>query len=79
MSTQEHIDPASKDQDDPAIAEYEAELALYEAELQKARELACAEEWVKRKAESVQLRAEELGYMSGAGALRLGFPPLLSD
>jgi hypothetical protein len=67
-----------KGKDEEAINEYEEELRLYEEELQKARELACAEEFVKIKVETVQEKAQEVGYMGGAGPFILGPVPFLS-
>lgn len=71
LQPQEHIDESLKGKDEEAINEYEEEHRLYEEELQKARELACAEEFVKRKVETVQEKAQEVGYMGGAGTFRL--------
>lgn len=53
--------------DEIALNEYREELKLYEEELVKQRELACAAEYINKKLESVQKRAQEYGYMRGAG------------
>lgn len=66
--SQEHFDEKLQGQDEEAMREYEQELQLYEEELKKERELVCAAEFVTRKVESVQQRAQEVGHMRGAGA-----------
>lgn len=62
------LDENLRGKDGEALEEYEQELRLYEEELRKERELACADEFVKRKLDSAQELAEEVGYMRGAGA-----------
>lgn len=64
---QESLDENLRGKGGEALEEYERELHLYEEELRKERELACADEFVKRKLDSVQELAEEVGYMRGAG------------
>lgn len=65
---QEHIDESLRDTDQQALDEYETELRLYEAELEKERALAAAAEFVRKNLEDVQERAKAVGYMSSAGA-----------
>ncbi len=57
-----------KGTDAAVLSEYEEELQLYEAELQKERELACAELFVKAKAAKAQEQAELVGYLKEPGA-----------
>ncbi|KAL8293782.1 hypothetical protein RQP46_000483 [Phenoliferia psychrophenolica] len=66
LKHQEHIDESLRDTDKEALEEYETEMRLYEAELQKERELACAAEFVRRNLEDVKERASQVGYMRGA-------------
>ncbi|GAA5901387.1 hypothetical protein JCM6882_007763 [Rhodosporidiobolus microsporus] len=63
------LDPALRASDAPTLEEYEQELEAYEAELQKARELAAAEVFVKAKAAKVREQAELVGYLKQPGKL----------
>jgi hypothetical protein len=64
---QASLGEAARGADEAAVEEYERELRLYEEELTKERELAAVQEFVRRKLEDAQERAEEVGYMRGAG------------
>ena len=68
-----------RETDKEALEEYETELRLYEGELQKERELACAAEFVRRNLEDVQERASQVGYMSAAGAFDSLFMNLMTE
>ncbi|BGP08894.1 hypothetical protein JCM10049v2_004745 [Rhodotorula toruloides] len=65
----ERLNPDLKGADEASLAEYQEELRLYEEELQKERELACAELFVKAKAAKVQEQAELVGYLREPGKL----------
>lgn len=65
---QDNLDPSLKGTDAAVLSEYEEELRLYEAELQKERELASAELFVKAKAAKAQEQAELVGYLKEPGA-----------
>ncbi|KAM0753199.1 hypothetical protein T439DRAFT_192510 [Meredithblackwellia eburnea MCA 4105] len=67
LAHQDQLDESLRDADQSAVDEYEEELRLYEEELEKERQLACAAEFVRRKLEDVRERAHEVGYMSGTG------------
>lgn len=71
MNGQDNLDPSLKGADAAVLSEYEEELRLYEAELQKERELACAELFVKAKAAKAQEQAELVGYLKEPGAFRV--------
>ncbi|GAA6009312.1 hypothetical protein JCM10207_004346 [Rhodosporidiobolus poonsookiae] len=63
------LDPSLRDADGPTLDEYGEELRQYEAELQKERELAAAEVFVKAKAQKVGEQAELIGYLRQPGKL----------
>ncbi|BGP25401.1 kinetochore protein Mis12/MTW1 [Rhodotorula toruloides] len=65
----ERLNPDLKGADEATLAEYQEELRLYEEELQKERELACAELFVKAKSAKVQEQAELVGYLREPGKL----------
>lgn len=65
---QDYLDPDLRGRDAEILSEYEEELRLYEEELQKERELACAELFVKAKAAKAQEQAELVGYLKEPGA-----------
>lgn len=64
---QEHLDPSLQGADEPTLAEYEEELRLYEDELQKEHELACAELFVKARHAKAVEQAELVGYLKPPG------------
>ncbi|GAA5836723.1 hypothetical protein JCM11251_002708 [Rhodosporidiobolus azoricus] len=66
---QASLDPSLRALDEPTIEEYELELRLYEEELQKSRELAAAEVYVKAKEAKVREQAELVGYLKQPGKL----------
>ena len=53
--------------DKDALEAYQVELQLYEEELTKGREVACADEYIRRKVEAAERMAQDYGYMAGAG------------
>ncbi|GJN91237.1 hypothetical protein Rhopal_004255-T1 [Rhodotorula paludigena] len=65
----EHLDPSLQGADEPTLAEYEEELRLYEDELQKEHELACAELFVKARHAKAVEQAELVGYLKPPGKL----------
>ncbi|GAA6017116.1 hypothetical protein JCM8202_005911 [Rhodotorula sphaerocarpa] len=65
----DYLDPDLRGRDAEILSEYEEELRLYEEELQKERELACAELFVKAKAAKAQEQAELVGYLKEPGKL----------
>ncbi|GAA5988126.1 hypothetical protein JCM10908_002073 [Rhodotorula pacifica] len=71
----DNLDPTLQGTDAAVLAEYEEELRLYEAELQKERELACAELFVKAKAAKAQEQAELVGYLKEPGKLTASSNP----
>ncbi|GAA5867045.1 hypothetical protein JCM8547_008422 [Rhodosporidiobolus lusitaniae] len=64
---QSSLDPSLASTDEPTLSEYERELSLYEAELQKERELAAAELFVKAKEAKAREQAELVGYLKQPG------------
>ncbi|KWU41343.1 hypothetical protein RHOSPDRAFT_37152 [Rhodotorula sp. JG-1b] len=71
----DNLEPSLKGTDAAVLSEYEEELRLYEAELQKERELACAELFVKAKAAKAQEQAELVGYLKEPGKLTASSNP----
>ncbi|KAG0663850.1 hypothetical protein C6P46_002075 [Rhodotorula mucilaginosa] len=71
----DNLDPSLKGTDAAVLSEYEEELRLYETELQKERELACAELFVKAKAAKAQEQAELVGYLKEPGKLTASSNP----
>ncbi|GAA5827469.1 hypothetical protein JCM3770_006968 [Rhodotorula araucariae] len=65
----ERLDPSLRGADAPALAEYEAELAAYEAELEAERELAAAELFLQAKVARARETAELVGYLKPPGKL----------
>ncbi|GAA6032500.1 hypothetical protein JCM8097_004788 [Rhodosporidiobolus ruineniae] len=63
------LDPSLSGADDPALSEYEQELALYEAELEKERQLAAAELFLKAKEAKAREQGELVGYLRQPGRL----------
>ncbi|GAA5975314.1 hypothetical protein JCM11641_005934 [Rhodosporidiobolus odoratus] len=63
------FDPSLRGTDDPTLQEYEEEVRLYEAELQKERELGAAEVFVMAKEMKVREQAELVGYLKQPGKL----------